>query len=127
MQINNQTRQNKRLSLKDLFPETSPETQIEYRGYHAKRKFKGTILSLSRSGLFIRASHIPLKGDVIFLSFYFDNRYIHCLGKVIYLNRVGDGFRPQGFGIKFLRMMQNDYEGLQKSIDLYYQSFFEFH
>ena len=55
------------------------------------------------------------------VTFNFCKRKIQIFSRVIYVQRVGDGMRPQGFGVKFIRMAKDDYEAICLAIDSFYK------
>ena len=118
-----QVRKNKRISLAAFQKESFCNKKVTFNRTHVQEEFQGSLLSLSPSGMFIKTYDFPEKGDLIFVNFHFYRKQIKLLARVIYVNRVGDGFRPQGIGVKFLRMNEDDYADIVKAIDYFCHKF----
>jgi len=110
-------RKNKRIALEEWWPDPSRKNVVGYRRHRESNLIEGTPLTLSQAGIFIQSIHFPEKGDHLFLGFEFCHLQIQCTGKVLYVNRVGCSFRPQGFGVKFTRLLKQDHQFIKRTID----------
>ena len=77
---------------------------------------RGILGSLSEAGLFVHTNLVPDRDTQVLVKFQIGQRTIQSWGKIIYVYRVGDGFKPQGFGVKFVRMFREDFEYLQETL-----------
>ena len=116
-------RKKRRLSYAALTAKYAPDNAIEFRGSHDPERFSGTLFSLSQSGLFIKTQNIPEMGSPVLMHFRFCGKKVQCQGQIIYVNRVGDGMRPQGFGVKFTRIIEEDYKTIGNAVETFYSKF----
>lgn len=118
--VMNLTRQHKRIVLNNYSPIPLNERTVRYHASHDRNEHDGRILSLSRGGLFVRTSVLPERGSMVFLGFQVGKRRIKCTGKVVYVQDQHQAERAQGFGVRFVRILEDDFRHLNQIIENYY-------
>jgi hypothetical protein len=99
---------------RSMFP---MDTVVRYRALGWNNQQKGVLHSISQGGLYVKSLHIPEIGSQLTLNFIFGRKAIHCQGIVIY-RRIDNGdFSTKGFGIKFTRMVTDEYQIIKNTID----------